>query len=181
MIEKIREIVRNECEKKDWGDWEYHVTIVVKYSKFLAEKLNADKEVVELAALLHDIGRVKFGPKDHEITGSSEAEQILKEFNYSQDVIDKVKHCIDTHRADKTSTRNTIEAEIIANADAMSHFDAVPALLRTSLRINDDNLDKAMKWVSKKIERDWEDMTLPIVREMMKDKYEAIKLLIFSK
>ena len=33
-------------------------------------------EIVELAALLHDIGRIKFGSKDHENTGIPEAEKV---------------------------------------------------------------------------------------------------------
>jgi len=180
MIEKIREIVKAECNKEDWYDWEYHIVIVVKHSLTLAEKLNANKEVVELAALLHDVGRIKFGGANHEITGSVEAEKILKEFNYPQNVIDKVKHCIETHRADKNVNRNTLEAEIIANADAMAHLDAFPLLIRTGLKLNDGDLEKALSWVYRKIERDWKDMTIPEVREQMKDKYKAIKLLLNS-
>jgi len=180
MIETVREIVKSECKQRDWNDWEYHIKFVVKHSKFLAEKLNADKEVVELAALLHDIGRVKFGPKDHEITGSSEAEKILKQLNYPQNVIGEVKHCIETHRTGKNIERKTLAAEIIANADAMAHYDAFPFMIKAGLNKNKGDLEKAIDWVYKKMERDWKDLTLPVVREMMNDKHEAIKLLLNS-
>ena len=48
MIEKVREIVKKECD---------------------------ERELAELGALLHDIGRIKFGGKNHEITGIPEAEK----------------------------------------------------------------------------------------------------------
>ena len=45
MDEKIKDIVRKECGE---DDYKYHVAIVVKYANILADKLGADKEIVEL-------------------------------------------------------------------------------------------------------------------------------------
>ena len=61
MNKKIRELVKKEFKKSDWyeSDWVYHILPVVKYAKKLAKIYKVDEEVVELAALLHDIGRVK--------------------------------------------------------------------------------------------------------------------------
>ncbi len=75
MIEKVREIVKKECYERSR---KFHISHVVKYAKLLGKKLNADEELAELGALLHDIGRIKFGAKNHEITGIYEAEKILK-------------------------------------------------------------------------------------------------------
>ncbi len=38
--------------------WEQHIKHVVKEALYLADKYNADKEIVELGALLHDIALV---------------------------------------------------------------------------------------------------------------------------
>ncbi len=120
-IEKVREIVKSECD--EWL-WKHHICHVVKYSKVLAEKLGADIEIAELGALLHDIGIVKYGKEDHEITGVAEAERILKSVGYPQNVIDEVKHCVESHRGSKDIKPRTITAKIVANADAMAHFES---------------------------------------------------------
>ena len=178
MIEKVREIVKKECD--EW-DWKFHILPVVKYAKLLAKKLNADGELAELGALLHDIGRIKFGPKNHEITGIPEAEKILKQFNYPQKIIDEVKHCIESHRGSGTIKPKTIVAKIVANADAMAHFDTILALLQIALKKENNDIEKAVNWVYDKIERDWnKKLTIPEAKEMMKEKYEAIKLLLNS-
>ena len=80
-LNKIREIVKSETKE---NYWKYHIAPVVKYAKKLAKILNVDEEITELAALLHDIGKSKFGSKDHEITGIKEAEKILKQNNYQK-------------------------------------------------------------------------------------------------
>ena len=176
MLNKVREIVKKEAEE---SDWKYHIVPVVKYAKKLAKIMNVNEETVELAALLHDIGRLKFGGKDHEITGVPEAEKILKENNYSQDIINEVKHCVESHRGSKNIPPKTIIAKIIANADAMAHFDVLPIFFYW--RSNKQTFEEALKWTSDKIDRDWnKKLTLPEAKEMIKEKYKAIKLVLDS-
>jgi putative nucleotidyltransferase with HDIG domain len=174
MIEKVRDIVKKDAKS---GDWQYHQLIVVKYAKLLAKKLGADEELAELGALLHDIGRIRHGPKDHDITGIPEAEKILKQVGYPQEVIDEIKHCVESHRGSKDIPRRTLVAEIVANADAMAHFDVMPRMFY----INVPNLEfpEMVKWFKDKVKRNWEKkMTLPEAKEMVKEKYQAIALLL---
>lgn len=175
MIEKVRQIVKQETDEEDW---KYHIIPVVNYAKKLAESFEVDIEIVELAALLHDIGR-KFGATNHDITGVPEAERILKEFNYPTDVIIEVKHCIESHRGSKDASPKTIIAKIIANADAMAHFDILPVFFYW--RCKEANFEDAFKWVKEKIERDWnKKLTLPEAKKIMENKYEAIKTVLDS-
>lgn len=175
-IEKVRSILKEAAEE---FDWKCHLSLVVKYAVKLGKLRNADLEVVELGALLHDIGRVKFGPKDHEITGTEEAERILRDLNYSEDVIEKVKHCVSTHRASVDRKAETLEAEIVRDADALSHFDALPLLARAGLRKFDGDVQKTTEWIYAKLQRDWNNkMHLPESKEMVKEKYKAAKLLL---
>ncbi|HPS21591.1 MAG TPA: HD domain-containing protein [Candidatus Paceibacterota bacterium] len=150
MLEKIRELVKSEAEQ---DDWKYHIIPVVNYAKKLAKILKVDEEIVELAALLHDIGRLKFGGENHDITGIPEAEKILKEHNYPQDTIDEIKHCVESHRGSKDLIPKTILAKIIANADAMAHFDVLPIFFYW--RSKKDSFEEVLKWTDEKIERDW--------------------------
>ena len=174
MIEKVREIVKSEAQP---GDWQYHQLIVVKYAKLLAKKLDADMELAELGALLHDIGRIRHGSKDHDITGIPEAEKILEKVGYSQEVIDEIKHCVEFHRGNKNIPKKALVAEIVANADAMAHFDVMPRIFHKSVF----NLEfpETVRWFKEKVKRNWEKkLTLPEARKMVKEKYKAIVLLL---
>ena len=132
---------------KDAGseDWKYHLSLVVKYYKQLARFEKADEEIVELAAFLHDIGRIKFDDENHEITGAFEAEKILQELNYPKGVIEEVKHCVKTHRGNYPI--NSKAAEIIRDADAISHFDIIPVLVQIGLRKHNGYIEKAVNRV----------------------------------
>ncbi len=175
-LNEVRAIIKNEADE---SDWKYHLAPVIKYAKKLAKIMNANEEIVELAALLHDIGRLRFGGENHDVTGVPEAEKILKKLNTPQDVIDEVKHCIESHRGSKDIPPRTTIAKIIANADAMAHFDVLPVFFYW--RSKKQTFEEAFKWVDSKIDRDWnKKLTLPEAREMMKEKYEAIKLVLKS-
>ena len=58
MASKISGRKPNEYEEAEEEDWKYHIVPVVEYAKKLAKILKVDEEIVELAALLHDIGQV---------------------------------------------------------------------------------------------------------------------------
>jgi uncharacterized protein len=174
ILENIRQLVKNEAEE---DDWKYHIVPVVKYAKELAKILNADEDVAELAALLHDIGRLRFESGDHDVTGVPEAEKILKELNCPSEIIDEVKHCVESHRGSKNVVPKTIIAKIIANADAMAHFDILPVFF--FWRSQDSSFEEAFKWVDEKIDRDWDKkLTLPEARKLMVDKHNAIRLIL---
>lgn len=179
MIEKIKEIVKKACENDEWS-WDHHILSVVKYAKILAERFKADKEIVEIAAWLHDITRMRGKPQDHNITGAAEAEKILKELNYPQERIDKVKHCIIAHRGSESIKRETVEAECVASADAMAHFDNIPALLYVAFVKKEMNPTEGMKWIREKIERSWNKI-MPEAKDMVLPKYEAAKLILEGK
>ncbi|MFC1651751.1 HD domain-containing protein [Patescibacteria group bacterium] len=182
-IKKIEKFVQETCKKETnkWGDsaWTHHIVAVVKYAKLLAEKLNADKEIVEISALLHDIASIS-NPnwvEDHHIHGTKLAEEVLKKYNYPTKKIEKVKHCIVAHRGSKEIKRETVEAEIVASADAMSHLDNIPALMKVAFQVKEMETDEGAEWVLNKIERSWKKL-MPEAKEMMKEKYEAIKIVL---
>jgi len=183
MKEKIREIleiVKAKCEERDW---KYHILPVVEYSKLLARRLNSDEEIAELAALLHDIAWIESMENDpeHETIGIPIAEKMLKELGFPEEIIEEIKHCVASHRGSSGTPPKTITAKIIANADAMSHFDNIPYLIQIGLKNNNNDLEKAVKWVYEKIERNWDKkLTLPEAREMMEEKYKAIKIVLGS-
>lgn len=182
-IEKIRKLVEEECKRDSnifgYEIWTYHILSVVKYAKLLARKLGADEEIVEIAALLHDYASIK--DKDyyekHYLLGVKEAEKILKRFNYPQEKIEEIKHCIYAHRGTTTVRRKTVEAKCLASADAMAHFDQIPSLLYFAFVKRGMNVEEGKKWLRNKLERSWSKL-IPEAKEIVKDKYEASKIIL---
>lgn len=176
MLEEIRQLVKSEADE---DDWKYHLVPVLNYSKKLAVLLGADEEIVELAALLHDIGRIRIGDEDHDVTGAEEAEKILKQFNCPAEKIEAIKHCVRSHRSRTDVLPQTLAAKIIANADAMAHFDILPVFFYW--RSKKMSFEDTLKWVEDKMERNWnKKITLPEARAMIEEKYRAIRLILDS-
>ena len=135
--------------------WEEHVKYVVREALALARKYDADLEIVELGALLHDVATIaKIGTRqDHHITGAEIAQAMLEEYGYPQGRIDQVKGCVLHHRSGKNATNN--EELCVADADILAHFDNVPMLLNVFFK---------KLYVS--------NMTLPELRNKMKEFFD---------
>lgn len=91
---------------------------------------DVDLEILIPAALLHDIARVeesqdKTGEIDHAILGSVIAEDILRDLEYEEDKIDKIKHCIIAHRFRTGNEPNSIEAKILFDSDKLDVIGAI--------------------------------------------------------
>jgi putative nucleotidyltransferase with HDIG domain len=178
LIDKVRDIVKEKLQGNSW-DFENHIMPVVRYAKILAKKLGADEEIVELSAWLHDVTRQgsESDIESHHITGPVEAEKILKGLSYPQDRIEKIKHCIHAHRGSQSIKRETIEAEIVASADAMAHFSDIGVLFYVAFMMKRLDLPGAKEWVRGKLERSWKKL-MPEAREIVGDKYELYKKIL---
>ena len=180
LILDVRKIVEDACKKETnaygYGIWSNHIVFVVKYSKELAKKLAADEEIVELAALLHDLAGIKDSSltDQHHIHGGKEAEKILNTYNYPKEKIEHIKECIFSHRGSIQSKRLSPEAECIASADAMAHISQIPSLLYLTYNKHGMNIDEGSKWVNDKIERSWNKLC-PEAKEIIKDHYYSAK------
>jgi hypothetical protein len=62
MIRELYNLVEETCKKETnifgYEIWKYHIINVIEYSIALAKKLGANKEIVEISALLHDYASV---------------------------------------------------------------------------------------------------------------------------
>ncbi len=181
VAEEVKKYVRKEC-KKDTNffgisAYNHHFVSTVKYAKILAKKTGADEEIVEIAAWLHDIASILGNYENHHITGAEHAEKILKKYNYPKEKIKKIKHCIKAHRGSKDIPRETVEAECIADADAMSHFDNISSLFYLALVARKLDTNQAKKFIKEKLERSWKKIT-PRAKAIIKPKYEAAMVLL---
>src|SRR3989338_1011174 len=92
LIEKVKVFVKEECNKESnkfgYEIYGAHFVPMVENAKKLAEKLNAEVEVVVIAAWLHDIGSIIYGRENHHITGAKIAEEKLRELKYPEEKIE---------------------------------------------------------------------------------------------
>ena len=174
-IESVKQLVQNTADELDY---KYHIESVVRHALHLADILHADKEVVELAAYLHDIGRQREkGDEHHHMLGERYAREILGEHHVSLEIINHVCSCIRRHRAFKEDLPQTLEEKIIANADAMSHFEMIPLFFYWGA--SRATYEEAQAWVKKKLERDWEEkLTLKEARELTLLQKEAAEKIL---
>jgi putative nucleotidyltransferase with HDIG domain len=183
IIKEISNLVEDQCKLDTnifgYEIWTYHILVVVKYALLVAEQLGADKEIVEIAALLHDYASIKDKSmyEEHHAFGAIEAAKILNELNYPDDKIELVKECIIQHRGSVNLDKTTKESICIASADAMSHIDQVPSLLHLAYCKKKLDVSEGANWVRGKIERSWNKLC-PEAKEITKHKYESIKLIL---
>lgn len=97
-----------------------HTERVVKLCIYLGEILEADMEVLIPAAILHDIGRDKDNHASH---GAFLARKILEGLNYSK--IDEIVHAIEVHSFSSGGIANSLEAQILSDADKLDAIGAV--------------------------------------------------------
>ncbi|MDD4931003.1 MAG: HD domain-containing protein [Candidatus Colwellbacteria bacterium] len=182
IIEEIRNFVENECRKPEskygYEPFTFHFIPMVAYADKLTDKLGGDKEIILISAWLHDIGSIIYGREDHHITGALIAEEKLKSLDYPDEKIELVKKCIRNHRGSCPSEMNSIEEQIIAEADVMSNFDNLPGIFKAALVYEGLGQGEAKESVRKKLERKWEQLRFDDSKAMIRPKYEAVILLL---
>jgi len=105
-----------------------HVERVLRISKRLRKKCNEpfDDEVLDLAILLHDIGRYSSkGLKDHAYASSEAADIILSALNYPQEKKAKVLDAIIAHSFSSKRMPATPEAKILSDADKLDALGSI--------------------------------------------------------
>lgn len=167
-------------QKDGYDFWDDHIKYVFQNSKMLAAKRGADVEICELAALFHDMSMpAEFGPREkHEIYSAKMARSLLIDMRYPEEKIELIEKCILHHRSSKDTTRNTLEEEIIADADVMAHFDNIPSLFSLVYRKMQLPVSEGREYVKKKLAKDYKKLS-STAKEEMKERFEAIMKVLF--
>jgi putative nucleotidyltransferase with HDIG domain len=151
-IKKIENKVRKIFYQRSENDcWDYHIKPVIEEAKVLAEKYSANKNIVWLSAILHDLGQLD-NLENHEEIGAEKAYKILLEENFSKEISKKVKNVVLTHRCNSHFPED-LEQKILATADALTYFRA-PHYLWLA-RSSKKTLAELFQKLSEKIERDF--------------------------
>lgn len=126
MINKIAKSVEEHCQHDSSGhDW-WHIHRVVNLAKLIGEKEGADLNIVEHAALLHDLDDWKLTTNNQESLPN--ARKLLAEIGASTDFTEKVLTIINevSFKGAGVDTKpSTIEAMVVQDADRLDAIGAI--------------------------------------------------------
>lgn len=181
IIEELKKDIKRRCESPNnfFGIGIYdHIKIVARHAIELAKLYEADVEVCEIAAWLHDIASITDYKlyENHHIHGADMAEKILSEYNYPPDKIHLVKLCILNHRGSVVKEKTTKEEICVADADAISHYDTLPSLFYLAFVQRKLSIKDGTEFVKNKLERSYNKMSEKS-KEHYKQKKEMIKVI----
>lgn len=156
-----------------------HIAAVVKHGALLAERYGADKEIVLIAAWLHDIASITDYSlyERHHIHGAEMAYDILKAYGYPEERIERVQACIRHHRGSVRFTNNTPEEVCVTDADAISHFDDIPGLFYLAFVTKGLNLEEGKALVQKELTGSFQKLS-PESARFYQSKWEAVMELL---
>ena len=116
LLNKVKEKIGN----KEGAHGLDHFLRVRSIALKIAEKENADKEIVEAMTLLHDLVRFEDEREEESVEETlREAKNILLELNFSQDKIQLILGGIESHSLHSKTQKDpsTLEAKILFDAD----------------------------------------------------------------
>uniref|UniRef100_A0A7C4FFF6 HD domain-containing protein n=1 Tax=Thermofilum pendens TaxID=2269 RepID=A0A7C4FFF6_THEPE len=130
--EEVFEAIRREAEpyyRHSHHD-RFHVERVYKLALRIAGEVGqpVDLEVLRAAVLLHDVARTMEDEglvDDHAREGARIAHEILRRVGFPRDRIEKVAYCTEVHRFKSGVKPETIEAQILQDADRSDMLGAV--------------------------------------------------------
>ncbi|MBU0730752.1 MAG: HD domain-containing protein [Proteobacteria bacterium] len=129
MTERLMKISEEYCDGKGGCHGPDHTERVHRVALFIGRKMGARMDVLSAAALLHDIGRIhetaNRGKTCHAEKGAEMATKILEDFNFPEETIDAILHCITTHRYRGENIPESLEAKIIFDADKLDSIGAI--------------------------------------------------------
>jgi uncharacterized protein len=185
LVNKISDYVYNECNKSInvFGPsfFQQHILVVAEYGKKLAQLLNADIEVIELSAYLHDISAIyDIGTiQNHNTLSAAITKKILDQYSYPANLIQKVGQCILSHSSPVQIGNGSVEEICLSNADAISQITNPIYWLYFAFSIRKYSFEEGREWLYKIVENNWNRLIKP-AKELVEVKYNETKSFLKS-
>jgi uncharacterized protein len=127
LIEKTREFTASFLEGEPSSHDMSHINRVEALCLEIRKVEGGDPLILQLAALLHDVGVIKEHEEggDHAVYSADIASEFLSKSGLGKEVIEAVTGCIRTHRFSAGKSPETLEARILQDADRLDALGAV--------------------------------------------------------
>ncbi len=175
QIQKIEKFVSLKLDSLTW----HHTQAIRPIAQKLARQEKADKEIVEVAVLFHDIGKVK-GCAGHSQRSAEMARKFLEKEKYEQRFVEEVVYCIACHELPwqgKSSLVKTKEAQVLCDADMiqqLSPFGIIKHAIRYRELFNND-YQAGLKKIWEKLMKAYNVIITDNGRKMAEEGYKFVK------
>jgi uncharacterized protein len=182
LKEQMRTLIKDVCSRGtgpfDDDFFNKHINVVAQIADTLAQTFHADREIVALAAYLHDISAIEDYAKvsNHHILGGERAGEILSAQGYPAEKIAAVRRCIFSHSAPVPPGQGTMEEVCVSNADAASQILMPGYWLRYAFTAKRFSYEQGLAWYTKAIDSHWNSMAEE-AKAIVAEAYHAEKIL----
>ncbi len=180
FILKVRKFALDNSEKDDIHGF-LHVERVLNLCLQIGKRLNANLFILEIAVLLHDIGRKNRSKttsiKNHAELSAEMAFNFLDscDLKLSKKDFDNIIHCIRSHSFSNNSNPQTLEAKILSDADKLDALGAIGLYRTIGFTIkNKGNLNDLIKHLREKIIKLKDTLLLDISRKIARKRHEIV-------
>lgn len=120
LLAQVESFAKSCCDQypDDPGLWNSHVQLVRLFALQLAEIEGVDPQIVEIAALLHDVGKYK-GKEEHHIWGYDLSKCFLETIDLPDRTKEVILEYVLKHRTRFSAEDNRIEVKVIQAADVL--------------------------------------------------------------
>lgn len=182
FVNQIRENIIEEAKNsQNIEPWflDEHLMEVEHLANLLCDDFqNADRDLVGLGVWFHDIGRLRGQDENHDVVGAEIAKETLLSNGVSKERAKRVYDICRSHRCSDVMPKS-LEAKILATADAMSHFKHSFYIRLIPIYMEELTFEEAKLKVLKKINRDYkEKIAFDQARDAVKEKYVALRLIL---
>ncbi|MFX0023308.1 MAG: HD domain-containing protein [Candidatus Hermodarchaeota archaeon] len=182
ILTLIRDFALKNTEKDDIHGFS-HVERVYNLCLEFGKTLKANLKILQIAALLHDIGRIH--EKTYTKNKNNHAElsaKIASEFlvslsiPISQEESNQIIHCIRSHSFSNQSNPQTLEAKILSDVDKLDALGAIGLYRTIGFTIKKGGgLDKVIEHLENKIMKLKSQMHLDISKEIAEEREMIIQ------
>jgi len=139
----IEKFIEENIDELDWA----HTKEVRAIAKKLADLEKANKEIVDIAALLHDVSKSETVLLEHAAESAKMAEKFLEKLEYDEEFIKRVVECIITHSspwAKNAPMPKSIEAKVLFDADMLQQLSPF-GIVKHILKYKNEPFNKIVK------------------------------------
>jgi len=180
-ILKVKNFAKENSLNDDIHGFE-HVKRVCKLCLDIGKKNNANLYILEIAALLHDIGRIhkkeNASNQNHAELSAQKSLEFFKreDLNINQEEIKNIIHAIRAHSFSNNITPQTLEAQILSDADKLDALGAIGLYRTIGFTVkNKGNLKDVIKHLEEKILNLRTQMNLKISKKKAEKRHRIIK------
>jgi len=171
-IDEFKEKTRDLVSRNSKKEYLCHIKFVVKIGLELAQEVGADADVVEVACLLHDIGREKeLANETHEQAGFRIVKDMLTEVDLETEKKEKILDAIAFHNG--LDVPELLESQIVRTADGASKVKYHEAFM---LLCKKNTVGERLAWGIKYLEKGYSRVSFDSVKTNLQPKYNEIKL-----